>query len=251
MKMPDDESDIAAVAVPDRREEDLKLLGSALSHDLDGSVRGVKSLASIILNRFGPQLDDEGRAMLRLLGSEAGRANRLLDGMMDWLTYAQQPLTPAWQDATRIAREAFGTASAGAQERKIEFELPNLPRVWSDELALRKTLHELLSNAVKFTARQAVAQVAIAAQESEGEIVLAVRDNGAGFELEHSKQLFRLFRRMHRKQEFPGEGAGLAIVREIMQRHDGRAWAEATVDGGATFYLAFPKPAEEDAAAEP
>lgn len=250
MKMPDDESDLVPASVPDQREEDLKLLGSALSHDLDGSVRGVKSLASIILNRFGPQLDEEGRAMMRLLGSEAERANRLLDGMMDWLSCAQQPLTLAWQDTARIAREAFGTASASAQERKIEFELPNLPRVWSDELALRKALHELLSNAVKFTARQAVARVTITAQENAGEIVLAVRDNGAGFELEHSKQLFRLFRRVHRKQEFPGEGAGLAIVREIMQRHGGRTWAEAKVDDGATFHLAFPKPTEEGATAE-
>ncbi|EDY18755.1 histidine kinase [Chthoniobacter flavus Ellin428] len=248
MKMPADESDVGAVAVPDRRDEDLKLLGSALSHDLDGSVRGVKSLSTIILNRFGAQLDDEGRAMMRLLGSEAERANRLLDGLTDWLTYAQQPLTPAWQDTSRIAREAFGTASASARERKIEFEVPSLPRVWSDELALRKALHELLANAVKFTARQATAHVTIAAQESDGEIVLTVGDNGAGFEMEHSNQLYRLFRRMHRKQEFPGEGAGLAIVREIMQRHGGRVWADARVDEGATFYLAFPKPAEEDAA---
>jgi len=249
MKMPDDESDLVAAPVPDRREEDLKVLGSALSHDLDGSVRGVKSLSSIILNRFGAQLDDEGRAMMRLLGSEAERANRLLDRLMDWLSYAQQPLAPAWQDTTRIAREAFGTASAGGQERKIELELPDLPRVWSDELALRKALHELLANAVKFTARQSLARIAIAAQESAGEIVLTVGDNGAGFEMEHSKQLFRLFRRMHRKQEFPGEGAGLAIVREIMQRHDGRVWVDAKIDEGATFYLAFPKPAREDTAA--
>lgn len=249
MKPPTDES--AAILAPDRGKEDLKVLGSALSHDLEGSIRGVKSLAQIVVTRFSPQLDEEGHAMLRLLGSEAERANRLLDGLMDWLTYAQQPLALAWQNTTRIAREAFGTASATAQDRHIVFELPDLPSVWSDEVALRKALHELLANAVKFTARQSSPRIAIAAEESDGEIVVTVRDNGAGFEMEHSKQLFRLFRRMHRKQEFPGEGAGLAIVHEIMQRHGGRVWTEAKVDEGASFHLVFPKPTEEDTAVLP
>lgn len=233
---------------PQQREEDLKVLGGALSHDVEGSVRGVKSLASILLNRYAAPMDEEGRAMLRLLGCEAERASRLLDGLMDWLTFAQQPLNYGWQDTMRIAREAFASASKGMGERQMEFELPSLPAVWSDEVALRKALHELLANAVKFTGGQAVARIALTAEECEGEIVLSVRDNGAGFELEHSKQLFKLFRRMHRKQEFPGEGAGLAIVREIMQRHGGRVWADAQIDQGATFHLAFPKPSGEDTA---
>jgi len=78
--------------LPDQREEDLRLLGSALSHDVEGSVRGVKSLASILLSRHAAPMDEDGRAMLRLLGSEVDRASRLLDGLMDWLTFAQQPL---------------------------------------------------------------------------------------------------------------------------------------------------------------
>ncbi|HSI13431.1 MAG TPA: ATP-binding protein [Chthoniobacter sp.] len=248
MNSPTDYPATASAAIlPPEREEDLKVLGSALSHDVEGSVRGVKSLANILLTRHAALMDEDGRAMLRLLGSEAERASRLLDGVMDWLTFAQQPLLFAWQDTARIVREAFASASKGSQDRQIEFELPSLPAVWSDEVTLRKALHEVLANAVKFTGRQTVARIAITAEECEREIVLSVRDNGAGFELEHSKQLFKLFRRMHRKQEFPGEGAGLAIVREIMQRHDGRVWADAQLDQGATFHLAFPKPSEDEA----
>lgn len=233
--------------LPDARDEDLKVLGSALSHDVEGSVRGVKSLAAILLRRHAGGMDEDGRAMLRLMGSEAERASRLLDGVMDWLTFARQPLNLGWQDATRIAGEAFASASTGAQDRRIEFELASLPRVWSDEVALRKAFHELLANAVKFTGRQSVAHIAVTGEEADGEVVLRVRDDGAGFEVEHSKQLFKLFRRMHRKQEFPGEGAGLAIVREIMLRHGGRVWVDAKIDQGATFHLAFPKPSDEDA----
>lgn len=240
---------LPAMEMIDQREEDLKLLGGALSHDLEGSIRGVKSLANILLNRHGGQLDEEGRAMMRLLSSEADRANRLLDGLLDWVTFARQPLNLGWQDTSRIAREAFGIAAKAAPERLIQFDLPRLPAVWSDEIALRKALYELLANAVKFTGQQSSPRIIVAGQEVAGEMVLSVGDNGAGFEIEHSKQLFKLFRRMHRKQEFPGEGAGLAIVREIMQRHGGRVWTEAKVDEGATFYLAFPKPAEEGGAA--
>jgi len=244
MKVPTENR--GAAEATDQREEDLKLLSSALSHDLEGSVRGVKSLASILLGRFGTQLDEEGCAMLRLLGAEAERANRLLDGLMEWVTSALQPLTLTWQDTSRVAREAFGFAMKGAPEREIQFELPVLPPVWSDEIALRKALYELLANAVKFTGQQPAPRIVMAAQEVDGETVLSVCDNGVGFDLEHSKQLFKLFRRMHRKQEFPGEGAGLAIVCEIMQRHGGRVWVDAKIDRGATFYLAFPKPLEEE-----
>lgn len=228
----------------DQRQEDLNLFGSALSHDLEGSVRGVKSLATILLSRFGGQMDEEGRSMVRLLSSEAERANRLLDGLLDWVTYARQPLHLAWQDAARIAREAFGIAMKAAPDRQIAFDLPTLPAIWSDEIVLRKALHELLANAVKFTGLQPSPEIVLSAEDREEEIVLTVRDNGAGFDVEHCKQLFKLFRRMHRKQEFPGEGIGLAVVREIMHRHGGRVWAEAKVDEGAAFHLAFPKPAE-------
>jgi light-regulated signal transduction histidine kinase (bacteriophytochrome) len=236
------------------REEDVdpggaefRLLENALSHDLEGSIRGLKSLAGILLQKHATLLTGEASEVVQLLGAEADRGNRLLDGLLSWLEAVQQPLLFGWQDTTRVAREVFATISALSPERPVEFTLPALPALWCDPLALRRIFRELLSNAVKFTGTRSHPTVAISACEDEDETVITVQDNGVGFEITHASQLFVLFRRMHRKREFEGEGAGLAVVRQIVQRHRGRIWAEAQIDRGAAFHIAFPKHPTDEA----
>ncbi|MEP6669646.1 MAG: ATP-binding protein [Chthoniobacter sp.] len=233
--------------MPEQQGGELKLLEYALSHDVEGSVRGIKSVAAILLDKHAAALDGEAGELVQLLGAEAQRVSRLLDGLMGWLACAQQPLDFAWQDATKIAHEVFAKLSASGPERHIQFCVEPLPLLWSDSAALQAIFRELLANALKFTTGRSTPVVTVSAREAEGETVLAVQDNGVGFNALHGEQLFKLFRRMHRKTEFEGEGAGLAIVRQLMQRHGGRVWAEAQVNQGATLHLAFPKPISEEA----
>jgi light-regulated signal transduction histidine kinase (bacteriophytochrome) len=101
----------------------------------------------------------------------------------------------------------------------------------------------LVTNAVKFTARQANAAIEIGTDQQyrdqlrDGEAVIYVRDNGAGFDMAHSNKLFNAFQRLHTEDEFPGTGIGLATVSRIVERHGGRVWAEAQLGRGATFYV--------------
>jgi light-regulated signal transduction histidine kinase (bacteriophytochrome) len=101
----------------------------------------------------------------------------------------------------------------------------------------------LVSNAVKFTAKVPAPAITIGATTADGETVYYVRDNGVGFDDRHADKLFGVFQRLHRADEFEGTGVGLAIVHRVVTRHGGRVWAEGTLNGGASFYFTLPNSA--------
>ena len=142
-----------------------------------------------------------------------------------------------------LVRETLGDFQMDTKERNIVWEIHPLPPVQADRALLRLVLVNLISNAVKFTGTRAEAKIEIGcAPGDDGETVIFIRDNGAGFDPRYADKLFGVFQRLHSRDEFEGTGIGLANVQRIIHRHGGRTWAEGEVDGGATFYFSIPKP---------
>jgi len=122
---------------------------------------------------------------------------------------------------------------------------PGLGAISADSARLHQIIWNLLSNAVKFTGARAEAKIEIGCvPNTNGETVIFIRDNGAGFDPRYAGNLFGVFQRLHRAHEFEGIGIGLANVRKIIARHGGRTWAEGILDEGATFYFSIPKSQE-------
>ena len=146
------------------------------------------------------------------------------------LLYRDVELTPMVEDLVN----QFQAASNG---RNIDWQIEELPTVEGDPGLLKLALTNLLSNAVKFTRTREHATIRIRAVDANGQVGLAIEDNGVGFKMAYSGKLFGMFQRLHRTDEFEGNGAGLAVVQRIVHKHGGRVWAEAEPDKGATFYL--------------
>jgi len=127
-----------------------------------------------------------------------------------------------------------------AADRNVMWRIGRLPEVEADVSMLRQVLVNLLSNSLKFSHKCTAPVIEIGAQPAPNEHIIYVRDNGIGFDLESRRNLFQKFGRLHTDGIVPGLGIGLVIVKHIIQRHNGRVWAESVPGGGATFYFTLP-----------
>jgi light-regulated signal transduction histidine kinase (bacteriophytochrome) len=141
---------------------------------------------------------------------------------------------------TALAREVVGELNGAGLAR---VDLAALPEASADAALLRQVWANLVGNALKYSGKRKDAHVEIGGQQDPEESVYWVRDNGVGFDPRYSAKLFGVFQRLHRTEEFPGTGVGLAIVQRVVARHGGRVWAESKLGEGACFYFSLPREA--------
>src|SRR5215217_6706241 len=148
----------------------------------------------------------------------------------------------------RLVQDVRRTLAPDSDGRSIDWRIGDLGSAHGDPVMLRLVLQNLLSNAIKYTRSRETAVVEMGVERRPSEAVFFVRDNGLGFDMAYVGKLFGVFQRLHRVEDYEGTGIGLANVRRIVERHGGRAWAEAEIDKGATFYVALPDPGSAAAA---
>ncbi|MGH8733053.1 MAG: sensor histidine kinase, partial [Burkholderiales bacterium] len=128
--------------------------------------------------------------------------------------------------------------------RQVQIKIGELPPCQADPALLWQVFANLIGNALKFSRGREQAIIEIGSRpvdSTEGDVVYFVKDNGAGFDMRYADKLFGVFQRLHRAEEFPGTGVGLAIVQRIVTRHGGRVWGEGRPGEGACFYFSLPR----------
>jgi len=224
---------------------ELESFSYSVSHDLRAPLRHVTGFASMLEKSAADRLTDQDRRYVRTITESATRMGRLIDDLLSFSRMSRATLERRPVDLDRVVRDAMQEVAPAVNGRKIEWKIAPLPRVTGDPAMLRCVFVNLLSNAVKYTSGRAAAEIAISPDASSPDrTVVAVRDNGVGFDMTYVDKLFGVFQRLHRSDEFEGTGIGLANVRRIIHRHGGAVWAEGAVNQGATFYFSIPRTGE-------
>jgi signal transduction histidine kinase len=219
---------------------DLESFSYSVSHDLRAPVRAVVGYSQAIEEDYAALLDDEGRRLLTVVQAEAGRMGELIDDLLAFSRLGRQPMVNGNVLMAKLAREVAAEEARTAGRRETMFTIGDLPSVRGDRVLLRQVWVNLLSNAAKYSSKKTDARIDVWAESEADRIVYHVRDDGVGFNMAYADKLFGVFQRLHRNDEFPGTGVGLAIVKRIVQRHGGAIWADARLGEGATFSFSLP-----------
>ncbi len=207
-----------------------------VSHDLRAPLRAIDGFSRILIERYGPSLDDSGRDYLGRVRSAAARMGELIEAMLTMSRLTRGELKLERVDLGRIAGELLEELQLGEEGRRVEWRIAPGLEVVGDAVLLRNLLSNLLANAWKFTRGRNEARIEFGLND-DGEFF--VRDNGAGFDQAYVDKLFRPFQRLHTQAEFAGHGIGLASVKRIIERHGGSIRAVGVEGEGATFYFSL------------
>jgi len=212
----------------------------ALSHDLRAPLRVVDGFARIVKEDFGAQLGKLGLDHLDRVLAASARMGGMIDAILNQAQLGSTSLQRQWVSLSELAQEItadLGAAVLADGGAPVHFEIEPGLMAEADAHMLRRVLDNLLGNAVKYSAKVAQPRVTLGRMPATHPDVYFVRDNGAGFDMQHADKLFGMFQRLHSAKEFPGTGVGLAGVQQIVRRHGGRIWAEAKPGEGACFYF--------------
>jgi light-regulated signal transduction histidine kinase (bacteriophytochrome) len=173
----------------------------------------------------------------------------LIDDLLSFSRMGRNEMSKARVDLNELIQEVIRDFKPETEGRDIQWKIVPLPVVSGDRAMLRIVLVNLIANALKFTRQREFVRIEVGIEGKDGEeIIIFVRDNGVGFDMDYAGKLFGVFQRLHHQKDFEGTGIGLANVRRIISRHGGRTWAEGEVDHGATFYFSLPLDSHERSA---
>ena len=219
---------------------ELEAFSYSVSHDLRNPLLVIESFSRLLLEKHATGLDLKAQHYLKLMKEKTKNMRQLIDDLLAFSRLGRQGIMLSPINMAELAKTVFEELKGTALDRTFQFTINNLPPAQGDQTMIRQVFVNLLSNAMKFTRSAGTAVIQIDGRVEKNENLYSVRDNGAGFDMEHYDKLFDVFQRLHPAEEFEGTGVGLAMVQRIIQRHGGRVWAEGEVNKGATFYFTLP-----------
>ncbi|MEB3339044.1 MAG: ATP-binding protein, partial [Leptolyngbyaceae bacterium] len=240
----------------ERSNNELDAFAYIASHDLKEPLRGIHNYSTFLLEDYGEILQEEGTSKLETLVRLTKRMEDLIESLLHFSRLGRQELIKQPINLNQLTREVAEVVkmTRGGEDHSLEIRIPQpLPIVQGDRVLIEEVLTNLLSNAFKYNERiEKWVEIGCLGHTSHlsetGEDLpdstmwtFYVRDNGIGIRAKHLDTVFRIFKRLNAPNKYGGgTGAGLTIVKKIVERHDGRIWCESTYGEGSTFYFTLP-----------
>ena len=219
---------------------DLEAFSYSVSHDLRAPLRAIEGFSQALIEDHAAALAAEGKDYLQRVHTAAGRMSHLIDALLEMSRVGRVPLAHDNVDLSAIARAVIDDLAKLQPDREVAVSIAEGLVVLGDPRLLQIALQNLLDNAWKYTQRTERPRIELGTTERDRKRCFFVSDNGIGFEMAHSGQLFKAFHRLHKDAEFPGTGVGLATVSRVVTRHGGTIWADSKPGVGTTFYFTLP-----------
>jgi PAS domain S-box-containing protein len=241
------ERDLAHAGELANLNQELEAFSYSISHDLRAPLRHIHGYVEMLRGAIGGQLSDKATRYLRTISEASEEMAELIDDLLAFSRLNRAELRRIPCDLGAVVRDAIAGLEMAIRDRAIVWRIAPLPQVAGEPLLVKQVFTNLIDNALKYSRPRNPATIEIGCAGEEGDrVVVFVKDNGVGFDMQYGHKLFGVFQRLHRPEQFEGTGIGLATVRRIVARHGGRCWAEGCLDEGATFYLTLERLPEPD-----
>jgi len=220
--------------------EELDTFSYTISHDLRTPLTSIKSYTELFLSQ-NKTIDDRGKRLLDRVVAGADKMNFLINEILKLARVGRTDIVYLDIDMEKLLKEIVVEVIASEHAQHVEVTIQNSPVVKGDYILVTQIFTNLIGNAVKYSAKSEKPAIQINGEEVDNEIVYSIRDNGIGIDVNYHDKVFELFKRMENVKDFEGTGVGLAIVKRIVEKHNGRIWFESEISMGTTFFVAFKK----------
>jgi len=215
--------------------KELESFSYSVSHDLRAPLRQIDGFSKILLTTAVQSLSPDAKECLQQIREGTRHMGQLVDDLLNFSRLGRQELIKQTVDLDALVRSIVTELQQEIKERRVTWQVHPLPAAECDNALVKQVFRNLFSNALKFTRQRAETVIEVGHRVEDGQNVYFVRDNGVGFDMKYADKLFGVFQRLHLQEEFEGTGVGLATVQRIVLKHGGRIWAQAELNGGATF----------------
>lgn len=216
---------------------ELEAFTYSVSHDLRAPLRAIHGYTKILEEEYISKLDEDAITMMNSVMQNARKMGQLIEDLLALSHLGRKEITKKKTDMNEIVKMVLNEMKATIQEYNTEVILHPLPPANADKGLVLQAVTNLISNAVKYSSKKEKPRVEIGFKEENNKVVYYIKDNGSGFNMQYYDKLFGIFQRLHDASEFEGTGVGLALVKRIILRHNGKIWAESELGKGSTFYF--------------
>jgi PAS domain S-box-containing protein len=224
-----------------KSNQELEHFAYVASHDLQEPLRMVTSFLTQLEKKYNDQLDEKGRQYINYAVEGAKRMRTIILDILEYSKLNQIEETYERVDLNMVLSDVCKNNIKKIKESQAIIKYNHLPTIQSSKFPLNQIFHNLIGNALKYQKPNNIPIIDIIITENKSNWQFKIKDNGIGIENEYLEKIFILFQRLHSKNEYSGNGIGLAVVKKLIENLNGKIWVESEVDNGTSFYFTLPK----------
>jgi PAS domain S-box-containing protein len=225
-----------------KQNQELDEFAYVVSHDLKEPLAGISFISNLLVDEYFEKLDETGKTYISSLIDFSKRLGSLIDALLDLSRIGRITQPPERVPIAQVMHAVQQNLSFRISRQNLNLTIPKiLPEVYGDKTRIEQVFFNLVSNALKFNDKETI-EVEVGFHDTEGDFYrFFIRDNGIGIEKEYYDKVFKIFERLNQREEYEGTGAGLTIVKKIVEQHGGEIWLDSVLAEGTTFFFTLPK----------